>query len=58
MVQGQVFLKAVGGWHFSYLTFSRFIIFTFRNYFTLYKLLLETTLSFKEKKHFSATIIL
>ena len=35
MVQGQVFLKAVGGWHFSYLTFSRFIIFTFRNYFTL-----------------------
>ena len=32
MVQGQVFLK--GGWHFSYLIFSRFIIFTFRNYFT------------------------
>ena len=33
MVQGQVFLKAGGGWHFSYLVFSRFINFTFRNYF-------------------------
>ena len=32
MVQGQVFLK--GGWHFSYLIFFRFIIFTFRNYFS------------------------
>ena len=32
MVQGQVFLK--GGRHFSYLVFSRFIIFTIRNYFT------------------------
>ena len=30
MVQGQVFLKE-GGWHFSYLMLSRFIIFTFRN---------------------------
>ena len=37
MVQGQVFLK--GDWHFSYLIFSRFIIFTFRNYiFTFYPL--------------------
>ena len=26
-----------GGWHFSNLIFSRFIIFTFRNYFTLCK---------------------
>ena len=33
MVQGQVFLKG-GGCHFSYLIFLRFIIFTFRNYFT------------------------
>ena len=38
MVQGQVFLK--GGWHFSYLIFSRFIIFTFRYYFTLCKIVL------------------
>ena len=29
-----------GGWHFSYLIFSRFIIFIFRNYFTLYKIVL------------------
>ena len=47
MVQGQVFLNrgrwkydaGAGllegrGWYFSYLIFSRFIIFTFRNYFT------------------------
>ena len=32
MVQGQVFLKGGYFWHFSYLIFSRFIIFTFRNY--------------------------
>ena len=38
---GQVLLKkAWGGWHFSYLIFSRFIIFTFRNYFTLCKIVL------------------
>ena len=37
----QVFLKeGEGGWHFSYLIFSRFIIFTFRNYFTLCKIVL------------------
>ena len=29
-----------GGWNFSYLIFSRFIIFTFRNYFTLCKIVL------------------
>ena len=29
-----------GGWHFSYLIFSRFIIFTFRNYFTHSKIVL------------------
>ena len=40
MVQGQFFLKG-GGWHFSYLIFPRFIIFTFRNYFTLYKVVLH-----------------
>ena len=35
-------LKRRGGvdWHFSYLIFSRFIIFTFRNYFTLCKIVL------------------
>ena len=33
MVQRQVFLKlGEGGWHFFYLFFSRFIIFSFRNY--------------------------
>ena len=36
-MQGQVFLKG-GKWHFSYLIFSRSIIFTFRNYFTLCKI--------------------
>ena len=41
----QVFLKRVRGgggvsWHFYYLFFSRFIIFLFRNYFTLCKILL------------------
>ena len=30
-----------GGWPFSYLVFSRFIIFTFRNYFTLCKIVLR-----------------
>ena len=43
MVQGQVLLKERGDWHFSYLIFSRFIIFTFftfRNYFTLCKIVL------------------
>ena len=29
-----------GDWHFRYLIFSRFIIFTFRNYFTLCKAVL------------------
>ena len=36
MVQEQIFLK--GGWHFPYLIFSKFTIFTFRNYFTLCKI--------------------
>ena len=40
MVQGHVFLKGGRGWHFSYLIYSRFIIFTFRNYFTLCKTVL------------------
>ena len=41
MVQGQVFLKGGRGmWHFSYLIFSRFMIFTFRSYFTLWKIVL------------------
>ena len=38
-VQGQVFLKGEG-LELSYLMLSRFIIFTFRNYFTLCKILL------------------
>ena len=54
MVQGQVFLKGGGRWHFSYLIFSRFIIFTFRNYFTLSKIVS----CIWRKKIFSATIIL
>ena len=45
MVLVQVFLKKKGGgggggWHFSYLIFLRFIILTFRNYFTLCKIAL------------------
>ena len=42
MVQGQAFLKEWrewGGWHFSYLTFSSFIDFAFKNYFALCKIL-------------------
>ena len=41
-VQGQVFLNGWGGggWHFSYLILSRFIIFAFRKYFTLCKIVL------------------
>ena len=39
MVQGQVLLKG-GGRHFSYLIFSRFIFFTFRNNFTIGKIVL------------------
>ena len=39
IVQGQVLLQG-GSWHFSYLIFSRFIIFAFRNYFTLCKIVL------------------
>ena len=34
MVLVQVFLKKRGSWHFSFLVFLRFIIFTFKNYFT------------------------
>ena len=33
------FLKG-GSWHFPYLIFTRFIIFTFRNYFTLCRFVL------------------
>ena len=51
MVQVQVFLKGVLA--FIYLFFSRFIIFTFRNYFTLAKL----CYAFEKKLFFSATII-
>ena len=46
MVQGQVLLKVCvwaercGGWHFLSLIFSRFIIFTYRNYITLCKIVL------------------
>ena len=42
MVQGQVFLKGVGGggWRFSYLIFLRFVIYIFRNYCNLCKIVL------------------
>ena len=33
-------MGGMGSWHFSYLIFSRFIIFTFRYYFTLGKIVL------------------
>ena len=39
MVQGQVLSKG-GDWHFSNLIFSSFIIFIFRNDFTLSKIVL------------------
>ena len=51
MMQGQVFLKEGGRGHFSYFIFSRFIIFTFRNYFTF------CNNAFEEKLFFAATII-
>ena len=54
MVQAQAFLKKEGEEHFSYLIFSRFIIFTFRNYFILCKILL----CIWRIKKLSATIIL
>ena len=40
MLQRQVFLKRERGWKLSYLIFSRFTVFTFRNYFTLCKIVL------------------
>ena len=46
---GEVFLKeGRWNWDFLYLIFSRFIISTFRNYFTLSK----SVLIFEEKKFF------
>ena len=53
MVQGQVFLKG-GGWPFYYLSFSRFIIFKFRNYLILCKIGLYVALcyhNFMKKSH-------
>ena len=51
MVQGQVFLKGGWeGWHFSYLVFLRFIIFTF-NHFTLCKTIFLCNHNFWEKGH-------
>ena len=44
-----------GDWHFRYLIFSRFIIFTFRNYFTLCKAVLYI---WRKIFLFSAKIIL
>ena len=41
----QFFLKG-GGWHFSYLIFSRFIIFKFRNFFVLCKIALYVGLCY------------
>ena len=37
---GSSYKRGEGGWRFSYLIFWRFIIFTFRNYFTLCKIVL------------------
>ena len=59
MVQGQVFLKVGGGTVkgagiFPILIFSRFIIFTFRNYFTLCKIVYAC----EGKLFFPTTIIL
>ena len=53
MVKGQVFFKG-GGWDFSYLIFSKFIIFKFRNYFILCKIVLYVALcyhNFMNKSH-------
>ena len=53
MVKGQVFFKG-GGWDFSYLIFSKFIIFKFRNYFILCKTVLYVALcyhNFINKSH-------
>ena len=60
MVQGQVFLKEGGegwGWHYYYLIFSRFIIFTF--FLHLESILLSAKLcyTFEEKVFFSANIL-
>ena len=56
MVQGKVFLKGRGGgrWHFSYLIFSKFIIFTLEITLSFAKL----CYAFEEKLFFSATLIL
>ena len=44
---------------FSYLMFQRFIIFTFRNYFTLCKIVFaKLCYAFKGKLFFSATVVL
>ena len=51
---GAGFLKRGGGLEFAYLFLSRFIIFTFRNYFTLCRIVL----CIWRKLFFSATIIL
>ena len=62
MVQVQVFLQG-GGWHFSYLIFQRFIIFTFRSTLLenclcrIYFCILQNY-AFEEKLFLSATIIL
>ena len=53
MVQGQVFLKGRRADTFPFFLFSRFIIFTFTNYFTLCKIVLCIW-----RKIISVTIIL
>ena len=44
-------------WHFSYLIFSRFIIFAFRSYFILCKIA-KLCYAFEEELFFSSSIIL
>ena len=53
-LQGQVFLKGGGELALFLFNFSRFIIFTFRNYVSLCKIVLRI----RRKKNLSATIIL
>ena len=57
-MQEEVFLKGMGGgdggWHFSYLIYLRFLIFTF----IIILLVAKLCYAFEEKLFFSATIIL
>ena len=47
---GSGLLKREGGWHFSYLIFSSFVIFTFRNY-SLQNFVMRIHHNFMKKSH-------